>query len=112
MIENRQLGRQGLVIPAIGLGCMGMTGAYGRADEAESVATIHRALEIGVTMFDTADVYSSFANEKLVGEALAGRRDQAIVATRHERLQLRARGYSASDASSGAGRGPACSASW
>ena len=88
MIENRQLGRQGLVIPAIGLGCMGMTGAYGRADEAESVATIHRALEIGVTMFDTADVYSSFANEKLVGEALAGRRDQAVVATKFGGAEL------------------------
>lgn len=88
MLENRRLGTQGLTVPAVGLGCMGMTGAYGEADEAESLATIHTALDIGVTMFDTADVYSSFANEKLVGKALAGRRDQAIVATKFGGAEL------------------------
>jgi aryl-alcohol dehydrogenase-like predicted oxidoreductase len=92
MLEDRRLGSQGLVVPAVGLGCMGMTGAYGKAGEAESVATIRRALEIGVTMFDTADVYGSFANEELVGRALTGRRDQAVVATKFGGAELDSRG--------------------
>jgi aryl-alcohol dehydrogenase-like predicted oxidoreductase len=68
----------------IGLGCMGMTWAYGAAerDEAESIATIHRALELGVTLLDTADMYGPYTNEKLVGRALAGRRDEAVLATK------------------------------
>ena len=75
---------QGLEVSAVGLGCMGMSAWYGETDEAESVATIHRALEIGVTFIDTADVYgAAFGdNERLVGRALAGRRDEAILATK------------------------------
>ena len=88
MPENRLLGAQGLVVPAIGLGCMGMTGAYGEAQEDESIATIHKALELGINMFDTADIYQSFANEELVGKALAGRRDQAILATKFGGAEL------------------------
>lgn len=88
MLETRRLGAQGLLVSAIGLGCMGMTGAYGQADETESIATINKALDIGINMFDTADVYDSFANEKLVGRALAGRRDQAIVATKFGGAEL------------------------
>jgi len=75
---------QGLEVSAVGLGCMGMSAWYGETDEAESIATIHRALEIGVTFIDTADVYgAAFGdNERLVGRALAGRRDEAILATK------------------------------
>ena len=75
---------QGLEVSAVGLGCMGMSAWYGETDEAESVATIHRALEIGVTFIDTADVYgAAFGdNERLVGRALAGRRDEAVLATK------------------------------
>jgi aryl-alcohol dehydrogenase-like predicted oxidoreductase len=81
-MEQRELGRSGLVVSAIGLGCMGMSEFYGQPDEAESIRTIHRALELGVTLLDTADMYGRGANEKLVGRALSGRRDQAIVATK------------------------------
>ena len=88
MLENRRLGAQGLVVSPIGLGCMGMTGSYGGTDEKESIATIHKALGLGVKMFDTADVYGSFANEKLVGKALAGRRDHAILATKFGGAEL------------------------
>ena len=75
---------QGLEVSAVGLGCMGMSAWYGETDEAESIATIHRALEIGVTFIDTADVYgAAFGdNERLVGRALAGRRDEAVLATK------------------------------
>ena len=75
---------QGLEVSAVGLGCMGMSAWYGETDEAESIATIHRALEIGVTFIDTADIYgASFGdNERLVGRALAGRRDEAVLATK------------------------------
>jgi aryl-alcohol dehydrogenase-like predicted oxidoreductase len=82
MIGQRKLGSQGLAVSALGLGCMGMSTAYGAADEAESIATIHRALELGVTLFDTAEVYGPFTNETLLGKALQGRRDQAIIATK------------------------------
>jgi aryl-alcohol dehydrogenase-like predicted oxidoreductase len=81
-LEKRPLGSQGLVVSAIGLGCMGMTGSYGGADEPDSIATIHEAIDLGVTMFDTADIYGPFANEKLLARALAGRRDDVIVATK------------------------------
>ncbi|HET7240373.1 MAG TPA: aldo/keto reductase, partial [Gemmatimonadales bacterium] len=74
-MEARRLGRQGLEVSAIGLGCMGMSQSYGVPDDAESVATIDRALELGVTFFDTAEVYGPFTNETLVGRALEGRRD-------------------------------------
>jgi aryl-alcohol dehydrogenase-like predicted oxidoreductase len=82
MLTKRRLGRQGLDVSALGLGCMGMTWAYGEADEAESIATIHRALELGVTFFDTAEIYGPYANEELLGRALKGRRDQALIATK------------------------------
>jgi aryl-alcohol dehydrogenase-like predicted oxidoreductase len=78
-MEMRRLGTQGLEVGAIGLGCMGMSDFYGPRDETESIATIHRALDLGVTMLDTADVYGPYLNEQLVGKALAGRRREAIV---------------------------------
>jgi aryl-alcohol dehydrogenase-like predicted oxidoreductase len=79
-METRRLG--GLTVSAIGLGCMGMSEFYGPTDEAESVATIHRALELGVTLLDTADMYGPFINEELVGRAIRGRRDQVVLATK------------------------------
>jgi len=79
---KRKLGRQGLEVSALGLGCMGMSQFYGPADERESIATIHRAVEIGVTFLDTAEVYGPFANEELLGRALAGRRDEVVIATK------------------------------
>ncbi|HEV8609811.1 MAG TPA: aldo/keto reductase [Thermoanaerobaculia bacterium] len=81
-LHRRKLGRQGLEVSAIGLGCMGMSQSYGAADENESIATIHRALELGVTLFDTAEVYGPFTNEDLVGRALAGRRHDVVIATK------------------------------
>src|SRR5688572_6443566 len=85
MLTRRRLGTEGLEVSAIGLGCMGMSQAYGTAeerDERESIATVHRALELGVDFFDTAEVYGPFRNEELLARALAGRRDRAIVATK------------------------------
>jgi aryl-alcohol dehydrogenase-like predicted oxidoreductase len=82
MLPKRKLGSQGLEVSALGLGCMGMSQSYGAADETESIATIHRALELGLDFFDTAEVYGPFTNEELVGRALKGRRDQAIIATK------------------------------
>jgi aryl-alcohol dehydrogenase-like predicted oxidoreductase len=81
-MEQRRLGTQGLQVSALGLGCMGMSQSYGPADEAESVATIGRALELGITFLDTADMYGPFANERLVGGAIAGRRDEVVLATK------------------------------
>lgn len=81
-MQVRRLGGQGLEVGAIGLGCMGMSDFYGPRDEAEAVATIHRALELGVTMLDTADVYGPHANEELIGKALRGRREGVVVATK------------------------------
>lgn len=81
-MKARQLGRNGLTVSAIGLGCMGMSEFYGIGDEAESIATIHRALELGVTLLDTADMYGPFTNEKLVGKAIADRRDRVVLATK------------------------------
>ena len=74
-MQNVQLGSQGLTVSRQGLGCMGMSEFYGRGDDAESIATIHRALELGVTLLDTSDMYGPFTNEQLVGKAIAGRRD-------------------------------------
>ncbi|MEJ2080573.1 MAG: aldo/keto reductase [Acidobacteriota bacterium] len=82
MLETRKLGRQGLEVSALGLGCMGMSQSYGPADERESIATIHRAIELGVTFLDTAEAYGHFKNEELVGRALRGRRDRVVIATK------------------------------
>jgi aryl-alcohol dehydrogenase-like predicted oxidoreductase len=82
MLAKRKLGAQGLEVSAIGLGCMGMSQSYGVADEAEAIATVHRALDLGVTLFDTAEVYGPFTNEALVGKALKGQRDRVIIATK------------------------------
>ncbi len=81
-MERRRLGSQGLEVSAEGLGCMGMSEFYGPTDDAESIATIHRALELGVDLLDTADMYGPFTNERLVGRALAGRRDEVVLATK------------------------------
>jgi aryl-alcohol dehydrogenase-like predicted oxidoreductase len=87
-IKRVSLGSQGLEVPIEGLGCMGMTSGvngmsvYGEADETESLATIHRALELGINLLDTADLYGPMANERLVGKAIAGKRDQIILATK------------------------------
>jgi aryl-alcohol dehydrogenase-like predicted oxidoreductase len=81
-LPQRPLGAQGLVTSAQGLGCMGMSEFYGATDETESIATIHRALELGVNFLDTADVYGPHTNERLVGRAVAGRRDGVIIATK------------------------------
>jgi aryl-alcohol dehydrogenase-like predicted oxidoreductase len=81
-MKTRPLGTQGLVVSAQGLGCMGMSDFYGERDEAESLATIHRALEMGVNFLDTADMYGPFTNEQLVGKALQGKRDGVVLATK------------------------------
>jgi aryl-alcohol dehydrogenase-like predicted oxidoreductase len=81
-MDKRTLGSQGLVVSALGLGCMGMSDFYAGQDEAESIATIHRALELGVDFFDTSDMYGQHTNERLVGKALAGRRDEVVIATK------------------------------
>jgi aryl-alcohol dehydrogenase-like predicted oxidoreductase len=81
-MHKRSLGSQGLMVSELGLGCMGMSEFYGTADENESIATIHRAIELGVTFLDTADMYGPFTNERLVGRAIADRRDQVTLATK------------------------------
>ena len=81
-MQQRKLGSQGLTVAALGLGCMGMSEFYGERNDEESIATIHRALDLGVTLFDTADMYGMGENERLLGRALKGRRKQAVVATK------------------------------
>ena len=81
-MKKRKLGRDGLFVFALGLGCMGMSEFYGKGDDKESVATIHRALDLGVNLLDTADMYGPFTNEELVGRAIRDRRDEVILATK------------------------------
>jgi aryl-alcohol dehydrogenase-like predicted oxidoreductase len=81
MLKTRHLGPH-LTVSALGLGCMGMSQSYGEADERESIATIHRAVDLGVTLFDTAEVYGPFANEELLGRALRGKREGVVIATK------------------------------
>ncbi|MYM29395.1 aldo/keto reductase [Duganella sp. CY15W] len=81
-MKKRTLGTQGLTVSAEGLGCMGMSFAYGAADETESIATLHRAIELGVNFFDTAEVYGPYTNEELLGRAFNGRRSEVILATK------------------------------
>lgn len=81
-MQTRQIGKNGPVVSAIGLGCMGMSEFYGERDDAESIATIHLALDLGVTLLDTADMYGPFTNEELVGRAIGSRRESVILATK------------------------------
>jgi aryl-alcohol dehydrogenase-like predicted oxidoreductase len=81
-MQTRYLGAEKLAVSALGLGCMGMSEFYGPGDEQESISVIHRALDLGITLLDTADMYGPFTNEILVGKAVAGRRDQVVLATK------------------------------
>ncbi len=81
-MRTRRLGSEGLEVSALGLGCMGMSQSYGTPDDAESIATIHRAIDLGVTFFDTAEVYGPYVNEELLGRAIKGRRDGIVIATK------------------------------
>src|SRR4249919_3885013 len=81
-MEKRSLGKQGLKVSALGLGWMGMSEFYGQRDDTESLATLDRALELGIDFLDTADMYGPFINEELIGRAIKGKRDQVVIATK------------------------------
>jgi aryl-alcohol dehydrogenase-like predicted oxidoreductase len=81
-VDQRNLGSEGLIVSELGLGCMGMSEFYGTGDEEESIVTIHRAIELGITFLDTADMYGPFTNEKLVGKAISDRREKVVLATK------------------------------
>ena len=85
-MKTRKLGKNGPTVSALGLGCMGMTGVYGEPNDPESIATIHRAIELGVNLIVTSDAYGAGANEELVGRAINGRRDRVLVATKFGNL--------------------------
>ena len=81
-MKTRRLGKNGPVVSAMGLGCMGMSAAYGERNDKESINTIHRALDLGVTLIDTADMYGWGHNEELIGKAIKGRREKMVLATK------------------------------
>ena len=109
-MERRALGTQGLVTSAVGLGCVSMSDFYGSADEGEAIATIRRALDIGVDLLDTSDCYGPYVNEDLVGKAIAGRRDEVVVATKWGFLRNERGDWLGMDATHGRA-GAACDAS-
>jgi aryl-alcohol dehydrogenase-like predicted oxidoreductase len=92
-LKSRTLGTQGLTVSALGLGCMGMSEFYGSSNESEAIATIHRAIDLGVTFLDTADMYGPFTNEKLVGKAVRDRRDRVVLATKFSVMRGEDRSY-------------------
>jgi len=87
-MDTRKLGKNGPAVPALGLGCMGMTGIYGEPNEPESIATIHRAIDLGVNLIVTSDAYGAGANEELVGRAIKGRRNRVLLATKFGNMGL------------------------
>jgi aryl-alcohol dehydrogenase-like predicted oxidoreductase len=92
-MQQRRLGTQGLTVSALGLGCMGMSEFYAGRDDHESIATIHRALDLGITLLDTADMYGPYKNEELVGRAIRGRRDQVVLATKFGNMRTAEGGF-------------------